>query len=325
VTVPDRDEASAEAGTPVAAGAPARAVALLQSQVAAGRAGILTRLALGRALLAADRIADALACARDLSDFAPELADAALLLGSVLIAAGHLPSGIAELQRALRLAPEHAGVQIALAAAWLEAGEADRAKELLIPLTKTQSPQRAEAERLMQRCDEARAATRSAPGYVRHLFDQFSADYERKMTDELNYRAPQILRELFAMIAGRPRRKLAILDLGCGTGLAGAAFAGMAKRIDGIDLSPRMLEIARARGIYTSLACADIESAVEEGPRYDLVLAADSLVYLGDLSAVFRGAAARLQPRGHFFFTVEKASGSGFEFGPKRRYRHSAD
>ncbi|HEY0301104.1 MAG TPA: hypothetical protein VGC36_07230, partial [Rhizomicrobium sp.] len=59
------------------------------------------------------------------------------------------------------------------------------------------------------------------------------------------------------------------------------------------------------------------------GADYDLVLAADTLVYLGDLAPTFAGVARRLKPGGFFLFTVETSSGPDFELGPKRRWRHS--
>jgi predicted TPR repeat methyltransferase len=131
------------------------------------------------------------------------------------------------------------------------------------------------------------------------------------------------LLDLTAMVMpGRDR--LSILDLGCGTGLAGAMFQPLAARLDGVDLSPAMIEKARARGIYDDLVVADLETALgTAGAFYDLILAADTLVYLGDLGTVFRGAAARLAPDGYFLFTTEAKDGDGFELGPKRRWRHS--
>jgi predicted TPR repeat methyltransferase len=65
----------------------------------------------------------------------------------------------------------------------------------------------------------------------------------------------------------------------------------------------------------------DIEAARAE--RYDLILAADTLVYLGDLTALFRAVAAELAKDGYFLFTTEAKTGDGFELGPKRRWRHS--
>ena len=144
------------------------------------------------------------------------------------------------------------------------------------------------------------------------------------MLGELSYRAHLILRDLADLVVGGTADGFDILDLGCGTGLAGEAFRGLARRLDGLDLSPRMIERARNRGIYDSLAVEDLETALAKpGPAYDLILAADTLVYLGDLGPLFRGASGRLRKDGFFLFTVEKKSGNSFELGPKRRYRHS--
>jgi len=168
-----------------------------------------------------------------------------------------------------------------------------------------------------------KAQPRSDAGYVRHLFDQFAADYDQRMIGQLGYAAPRILRDLADMVmAGRD--SLAILDLGCGTGLAGVAFENLAHRLDGIDLSPAMVEKARARNLYDHLAVADIETALSgDDLAFDLIVAADTLVYLGELARVFADARRRLKPDGFFLFTVEAKSGEGFELGPKRRWRHS--
>ncbi|MEI9932691.1 MAG: methyltransferase domain-containing protein [Rhizomicrobium sp.] len=168
-----------------------------------------------------------------------------------------------------------------------------------------------------------KAQARSDAGYVRHLFDQFAIDYDERMIRQLGYAAPRILRALADMVmAGRD--SLSILDLGCGTGLTGVAFEDVAYRLDGIDLSPAMTEKARARNLYDALTVADIETALRDsGAPYDLIVAADTLVYLGDLATVFGGAHRRLKPDGFFLFTVESKDGESFELGPKRRWRHS--
>ena len=282
---------------------------------------MLARLTLVKALLAAGDMPEALAEAREAVSLHPNVAPAVLALGEALLAADLLPTAIAEFQRALRLDPDLARARELIAAAWLKAGEADKALESLIELQDAPAEMIAAAEAI-------KTASRSDPGYVRHLFDQFSADYDSRMIGQLAYAAPQILLDLALMVMpGRDR--LAILDLGCGTGLAGAVFKPLAARLDGVDLSPAMIEKAGerkigGRKIYDSLAIVDLETALSEpGPTYDLILAADTLVYLGDLSRTFEAAHARLHPHGFFLFTVEKAEGEGFELGPKRRWRHS--
>jgi predicted TPR repeat methyltransferase len=125
------------------------------------------------------------------------------------------------------------------------------------------------------------------------------------------------------VIEGLQSRSLKILDLGCGTGLAGLEFRGLARQLDGIDLSPAMIAKARERGIYDHLHVSDVEGPLGK-QRHDLVLAADTLVYLGDLRAVFASVHARLAHGGFFLFTVEReGDGRDFSLGPKRRWQHS--
>ena len=298
-------------------GRAAEAAEFLGQRIREGRGGLLMRFAHARALLASGDATGALGAARETAMLHPGVAEAVLGLGEMLLACQHLPTAIAEFQRSLRINPDLVQARFFLGCAWLEAGEAGKALEIfanLDPAMPGLGAKIAEAEAI-------RTRPRSDAGYVRHLFDQFSADYDARMLGQLSYRAPQILREL-ADLTMPGRAKLAILDLGCGTGLSGAAFKELASRLDGIDLSPAMIEKARARGIYDDLAVADIESALE-ADCYDLVLAADTLVYLGDLEATMKCVARALRPDGFFLFTVEKKEGEGFELGPKRRWRHS--
>jgi predicted TPR repeat methyltransferase len=290
----------------------------LSARLAAGRGGLLARLTLVKALLADGDTNAALDQARQAVSLNPDVAVAVMGLGEALLAAEALPTAIAELQRALRIDPDLARARLLIASAWLKAGEADKALENLRALEPS-----AEVDAMTASAERIKAAPRSDAGYVRHLFDQFSADYDLRMIGQLAYAGPQILLDLAGMVMPG-RAGMAILDLGCGTGLAGVAFKPLAARLDGVDLSPGMIEKARAREIYDQLAVADLEAALaQSGARYDLILAADTLVYLGDLTGVFRNVRKRLAPDGYFLFTTEAKAGEGFELGPKRRWRHS--
>ena len=312
----------------IASGRARDAARALRARLSTGRGGLLARLTLVRALLAAGDAEAALAEAHEMVSLNPEVAVAVLALGEALLAADLLPTAIAELQRALRLDPDLVRARELIALAWLKAGEADKA---LAHLRGLENP----PADMIAACEAIKRAPRSDPGYVRHLFDQFSADYDQRMIGQLGYAAPQILFDLAGMVMpGRlgasarggatPKKGLAILDLGCGTGLAGAVFKPLAARLDGVDLSPAMIEKAKARNIYDHLDVLDLETTLgAQGLAYDLILAADTLVYIGDLRRVFEAAHARLGAEGYFLFTVEKADGEGFELGPKRRWRHS--
>ncbi|HEY1614277.1 MAG TPA: methyltransferase domain-containing protein [Rhizomicrobium sp.] len=306
----------------IAQGHADEAVRLLRGRLESGRGGLLLKLTLQRALLAADDAPGALAIARETALTNPGIAVAAVGLGEALLACGHLPAAIGEFQRALRLDAGLDDARAKLGSAWLQAGEAEKALDAWQTIAATDhSPAVrtgiAEAEAMRQ-------APRSDARYVRHLFDQFSADYDSRMIDQLHYGAPGILRELAGLLGLGARAPLTILDLGCGTGLMGAALRDWAGTLVGVDLSPLMIEKARARNIYNALHVGDIDAwLAADTTVHDLVVAADTLVYLGDLSSVFAHVAARLSPCAGFLFTVEKKEGDGFELGPKRRWRHS--
>ena len=305
----------AEAEELIAQGRARLAAEQLRARLAAGRGGLLARLTLVKALLAAGDIGEALAEARESAALNPGVALAALALGEALLAKGMLPAAIAELRRASRLDPALDEARFLTAKAWLEAGEAANALAIFENLEPT--PER---DTLMARARVIATAPRSDAGYVRHLFDQFSADYDSRMLGQLEYAAPQILKDLADLVMPG-RENLAVLDLGCGTGLTGLLFKHRAARLNGIDLSPAMIAKARARGIYESLVVGDIETALSG--QHDLILAADTLVYLGDLAALFAAVAEHLVSGGFFLFTTEAKDGQGFELGPKRRWRHS--
>jgi predicted TPR repeat methyltransferase len=294
----------------------------LRARLAAGRGGALARVTLVKALLADGDVEGALAEAREAVSLNPGVPAALVALGEALLAAENLPAAIGELQRALRADPDMAQARYLIGWAWLKAGEADKALEIFRQLSDEDAPGLAED---IARAEAIQRAARSDPGYVRHLFDQFSADYDNRMLGQLSYAAPQILEQLADLVLPG-RSGLTIMDLGCGTGLAGLAFRSRAAQLHGIDLSPAMIEKARMRGLYDTLAVADLESALaQSGPAFDLILAADTVVYLGDLKKLFAGVAARLAPEGYFLFTTELKEGAGFEMGPKRRWRHAED
>ena len=312
------DDPIAAAEALIAEGRAHDAARALRARLAEGRGGALARVTLVKALLAAGEVEAAVAEAREAVSLNPELPAALVALGEALLAAENLPAAIAELQRALRRDPDHAQARFLTGRAWTQGGEADKALEIFAgmdPQTPGLAAWQARAEAMLR-------TPRSDPGYVRHLFDQFSADYDARMRGSLAYAAPEILGELAGMVM-HGREALRVLDLGCGTGLAGQVFRARAARLDGIDLSPAMIGKARSRGIYDDLAVGDIEIApAASGRLYDLVLAADTLVYLGDLASLFRSVRKHLDTDGYFLFTVE-AGEEDFALGPKRRWRHS--
>jgi predicted TPR repeat methyltransferase len=165
--------------------------------------------------------------------------------------------------------------------------------------------------------------------YVRALFDQYAPKFEAALVDDLGYRGPALLFK--AVLAARHAvRKPAFfkraIDLGCGTGLAASAFAKEVDHFIGIDLSPRMIERARATGLYAELEVAEMVEGLRSKPdsSANLVLAADAMVYLSDLAPVLREVSRVLVAGGLLAFTAETHRGDGVMLGEGLRYAHSA-
>jgi predicted TPR repeat methyltransferase len=141
--------------------------------------------------------------------------------------------------------------------------------------------------------------------YVQGLFDDYAADFQSHVAEKLEYRGFEVLLKPFL---GNGRR-YKVLDLGCGTGLCGALIAPQADILDGVDVSIAMLEEARKHQVYRELVHADLgEFLAATTSQWDLLLAADVFVYVGDLAAILRSARRILAPGGCLAFTVELAS-----------------
>jgi predicted TPR repeat methyltransferase len=165
--------------------------------------------------------------------------------------------------------------------------------------------------------------------YVRTLFDGYAASFDRALTEGLGYRAPELLlHAVQAAHAGQQMKFENALDLGCGTGLAGAAFRPYCDRLVGMELSSAMLARAKAKAIYDRLIEGEIAAllATEAAAkaRYDLVIAADVLMYFDDLAPALKAAAAVLAPSGFIALSVETHPGDGVILRDTLRYAHGA-
>jgi len=165
--------------------------------------------------------------------------------------------------------------------------------------------------------------------YVRRLFDQHAPDFDTTMLERLDYRGPQLLLGAVQSVAGERLRLGAMLDLGCGTGLGGAAFRPYVDWLVGVDLAPAMVAAARAKGLYDRLATDELvrflRAEADSQAHFHLVLAADVFVYCGELFSIAAAVASVLAPDGFFAFTVERLDGPGVQLRETLRYAHSSE
>ncbi len=187
--------------------------------------------------------------------------------------------------------------------------------------------------------EEADEATSVDEAYIRDLFNDYGQDYDNHVK-KLLYSAPRVIRQELAKVYQgrfnipedevdnvplsppgegpgctvvvptiRINNTLDILDLGCGTGLAGAWLKDYANSITGVDLSENMVDVARKKMIYKELnimsAACFLQSCAAD---FDLVVAADMLSYVGELAELFKGVGKVMRRGAHFAFTVEAVS-----------------
>jgi predicted TPR repeat methyltransferase len=162
---------------------------------------------------------------------------------------------------------------------------------------------------------------RAPDDYLIAYFDHFAEDFDKKLVDILDYRVPEQLQSLLRTTG---RSFPGILDLGCGTGLAGPLLRPLGQQLVGVDLAPRMLDKAKQRQVYDRLIESEAVAFLEQSQEdFDLIFAADVLVYIGDLQRLFTAAARRLASGGLLAISIETTEGADFVLLPSGRFAQS--
>lgn len=190
---------------------------------------------------------------------------------------------------------------------WLQADpEQPVARHMLAAMTNSDVPARADDD------------------YLRQLFDRFASGFDASL-GELGYRAPELLASTLGEYVST-ERQLEMLDIGCGTGLCGPLLHSMARRLVGVDISAGMIEKARERNVYDELIEAELSTFLRARPgEFDVIVAADTLVYFGALTEVSHAAHDCLRPGGLFAFTLEQwdEPTNDYSIQPHGRYAHA--
>jgi len=251
----------------------------------------------------------------------PDSSESLIQRGEALLASDRPVDAVDAFIQALSLRPRDAAALRGLGKAQLALGNAEQAIESFRAALAI-VPYDLYAAHMLAALS-GKADKRSA-GYVADLFDTYADSFDSHLTSTLQYRIPQAIRDL---LTNYPPFDT-LLDLGCGTGLVGAALVDIVTAMDGIDIAPRMTRKAHDRGIYRHLRTGDAQDILATdtalaGP-YDLVTAADVFVYIGLLEPTFAAIATRLAPGGLFAFSVENATGDQPALRPSGRFAHPA-
>jgi predicted TPR repeat methyltransferase len=299
--------------------------------------------------------------------FDPDFVEAHIALGSVMQTQGNTGQAAASYQRAVAIRPEHAGAQMGLGDAFEQLGRIDEAiacyRRAVAISPESSAPHQFLGNALRGRGDLQEAvecykrvvaldpknpvrhllaaatgsnSERAPREYVEQLFDEYANKFDSHLVKVLSYNVPENLPRLLRPYYDPASGKWAILDLGCGTGLSGMAMAPYARQLVGVDVSAKMLDKARERKVYNRLEYLDMVTMMEgeAAASYDVVLAADVFVYMGQLDGLAAEVQRVLRPGGLFAFSVESLDAvadtsaalpdaRGYELNVTGRYAHS--
>lgn len=256
-------------------------------------------------------------------------ADRLIATGLKLTGAGDHPGALAAFEQALELTPDWPQLHFLAGQSALAGGRRDRAVVAFSRYLELTPVDRHGAAPVLALLGAAPEPETLPAAYVTALYDEYAPRFERSLVTGLGYRAPDDLLRVLDRVRGPEAGFRAALDLGCGTGLVGERLRPRSKWLEGVDLSAAMIEQAAAKGVYDALHVADLVTHLDAiARRFDVVTAADVLIYVGDLAAFFTAVSDRLAESGLLALTVEAAETDGpgvdLRLRPSRRFAHSA-
>jgi predicted TPR repeat methyltransferase len=269
---------------------------------------------LGNVARAAAQPEDAVRCFERAIEVAPDFALPYENLGRVHMAAGDIPNAHVMFCKAVALDRGLSHSRQFVGLALCELGRYDEARDYYTQWTRAE-PDNPVPRHMLATVRGETPPMRASDNYVRTVFDTFADTFDVHL-QRLKYRAPELVIE--ALRSAAVGTGLRVLDAGCGTGLCGPLLRPFAAVLEGVDLSPKMLERAQASGHYDALFESELTAFMLDRPgQYDAIGCADTLCYFGGLDEAAQAAFRALRPGGVFAFTVEALA----ETGSAERYR----
>lgn len=279
-------------------------------------------IAKGDALQMNKQLDEALTCYQQALVFDASNVAGLTRVGINLRAQNKLDDAIAHYEAAIQRFPSIPELYYNLALVYKKSGNNDQAISSMKQFL-TLRPDDAAAKHMLATYEGN--TTDAAPDqYVKDLFDMYAENFDQHLVNKLEYKTPLLIYEMLKKHI-TPNQKYNILDLGCGTGLAGEHMKDIACSMAGVDLSPKMIAKAQERNIYTSLLVDSIEHYFEISTfRPDIVVSADVFVYIGDLKTIFGLIANTIANNGLFIFSIETNTESpSFTLCESGRYAHN--
>lgn len=133
---------------------------------------------------------------------------------------------------------------------------------------------------------------------TRAYYDDFATSYDRGR--DRGYHA--LIDEIESSVVLPHARAARVLEVGCGTGLVLEKVAAVAAEAHGVDVSPGMLERARARGL--SVSVADARALPFEDAHFDLVYSFKVLAHVPEIEQALGEMARVTRPGGRIVFEL---------------------
>jgi len=280
---------------------------------------------LGNILRTIGNLEGALELYREAARLAPDDPDIADNLTRATAALERTEKAIEEFRNAVAMNPATEDVYKNAARAMYAEGRADEAADVFRHWLK-KDPDNPTAQHMLAATTGESAPARASEQYVQETFDGFADTFDM-VVKRLGYDIPTKAVAALQRHWDAEKEIGAVLDAGCGTGLCGPLLKPLAGHLVGVDLSARMLLKASDRHVYDKLAQADLTEYLQRHPNlFDVMIAADTLIYFGDLGPVMRAASEASKAGGLFIFSLEshdEGDTADFALTSSGRYSHS--
>ena len=256
---------------------------------------------LGRILRSQGKLDKAIEHYRRASAIMPGYVDAHLNLGEVFLDQGRVSEALQEGETAARLDDGASFAHFPLGVLFARCNRKEDARRHLLGYLEQDPGDSRGARLILARLGTDPIPDRASPSHLRNLYADRAKGWGGADT---TYRGHELARAAIEKLCA-DAADLDVLDAGCGTGLVGLKLRDIARRLDGVDFTPAMLEKAKQTRAYDGLYEGDLVEFLAAHPSsYDVVVSAATLIHFGDLEPVFLAAAACLRDNGWFVFTL---------------------
>ena len=252
----------------------------------------------------------------------PDYTDAHNNLGNIFKKIGQNDAAIRCFEKVISINPNYAEAYYNLGSVYRKLEKFDDAIKCF-EQTLSINPNHDEAKHLLNVL-MGRTSNTAPKKYVEKLFDDFADTFDDSLLNNLHYNLPVQIKDLILKLNIKDTKFKNVIDLGCGTGLAGKNLREISTNLIGIDISKNMILKAEMLGIYDKLINGEIVEELDSlAEKFALFVALDVLIYVGDVESIFKAVRKRSHKEALFIFSVEIDCGDGFSLLKTARYSHS--